>query len=49
MKIPLSLIKEWIEIHKTPREIADLLTLAGIEVDKISSKTRPPLLNAMSL
>jgi phenylalanyl-tRNA synthetase beta chain len=35
MKIPLSLIKEFIDLHLSPQEIADLLTLAGIEVDKI--------------
>lgn len=35
MKIPLSWIKRFISTDKSPEEIADLLTLAGIEVEKI--------------
>ncbi len=38
MKIPLSLIKKFIEISLPPQEIANLLTLAGIEVDKIENE-----------
>lgn len=33
MRIPLSWIKEYIHIEKTPEEIAKILTMAGIEVD----------------
>ncbi len=35
MRIPLSWIKEYIDISKTPEEIADILTMAGLEVDAI--------------
>jgi len=35
MKIPLSWIKRFLAIDKDPEEIADLLTLSGIEVEKI--------------
>lgn len=35
MKIPLSWIKRFINVDKSPEEIADLLTLAGVEVEKI--------------
>jgi phenylalanyl-tRNA synthetase beta chain len=35
MKIPLSWLKESIEINQTPDQIAKMLTLAGLEVDAI--------------
>ncbi|MCH9811751.1 phenylalanine--tRNA ligase subunit beta [bacterium] len=35
MKIPLSWIKHFVNIEKSPQEISDLLTLAGVEVEKI--------------
>ncbi len=35
MKIPLSWIKRFLTLERSPEEIADLLTLAGMEVDKI--------------
>jgi phenylalanyl-tRNA synthetase beta chain len=41
MKIPLSWIKRFINIDKSPEEIADLLTLAGVEVEKIDRLTFP--------
>ncbi len=41
MKIPLSWIKRFIRTDKPAEEIADLLTLAGIEVDKIDRLNFP--------
>ncbi len=41
MKIPLSWIKRFINIDKSPEEIADLLTLAGVEVEKIDRLAFP--------
>lgn len=35
MRIPLSWIQRFLHIDKSPEEIADLLTLAGVEVEKI--------------
>lgn len=35
MQIPLSWIKEYLPLEKTPQEIADMLTMAGLEVDAI--------------
>lgn len=35
MKIPLSWLKEYIEIKQTPEQLAHILTLAGLEVDAI--------------
>src|SRR5436853_299717 len=37
MRVLLSWLKEYIDIQKTPEEIAELLTSAGIEVDNIES------------
>ena len=39
MKISLSFIKEFIDIDLSLQEIADLLTLAGLEVDAIENET----------
>ena len=39
MKISLSFIKEFIDIDLSYKELADLLTLAGIEVDAIKNAT----------
>jgi len=36
MRIPLSWLQEFLPINKTNEEIADILTLAGLEVDAIS-------------
>lgn len=33
MKVPLSLLKEYLDITQTPEELAEMLNLAGIEVD----------------
>jgi len=38
MLIPVNWLKKYIETQKTDREIADILTLSGTEVEKISSK-----------
>lgn len=35
MRIPLSWLKEYIDIERSPEEIAKILTLAGLEVDAI--------------
>ncbi|MBT7461585.1 MAG: phenylalanine--tRNA ligase subunit beta, partial [Waddliaceae bacterium] len=35
MKVPLSWLKKYVEIDKTPEDIADILTMAGLEVDAI--------------
>ena len=35
MKIPLSWIKRFLALDKSPEEIAELLTLSGVEVEKI--------------
>jgi phenylalanyl-tRNA synthetase beta chain len=37
MRIPLSWIKEYIQLDKTPDEIAQILTMAGIEVDGLEA------------
>jgi len=39
MKISLSFIKEFIDIDLSVQELADLLTLAGLEVDAIENET----------
>ncbi|MCI5052400.1 MAG: phenylalanine--tRNA ligase subunit beta [Simkaniaceae bacterium] len=41
MKIPLSWLKEFISLEESPEEIADILTLAGLEVDAIIRKELP--------
>ncbi len=41
MRLPLSLLKEFIDISLSPREIADALTLLGLEVDGILHPTPP--------
>ncbi|MFA6118479.1 MAG: phenylalanine--tRNA ligase subunit beta [Parachlamydiales bacterium] len=41
MKITLSIIKDFINISKSCKDISHLLTLAGIEVDKIENETPP--------
>jgi phenylalanyl-tRNA synthetase beta chain len=35
MKVPLSWLKEYLDLDLSPKEIADLLTLGGLEVEKI--------------
>jgi phenylalanyl-tRNA synthetase beta chain len=35
MKIPLSLLKEFLPITQTPEKLADVLTMAGLEVEDI--------------
>lgn len=37
MKIPLSFLKEFIEINANPNEIAKTLTLAGLEIDAVDA------------
>lgn len=37
MKIPLSWLKEYIDIQHTPTEIADFLTMIGLEVEAVES------------
>jgi phenylalanyl-tRNA synthetase beta chain len=37
MKIPLSWLKEYVDLPDSPEKIADILTLAGLEVDEIKS------------
>ena len=37
MKVPFSLLKEYLNFDHSPEEIAAVLTLAGIEVDEIRS------------
>ena len=37
MRVPLSWLKEFIEINHSPETIAEALTLAGLEVDKIET------------
>lgn len=37
MKIPLSWLKEFIEINEDPNEIAKTLTLAGLEIDAVDA------------
>lgn len=41
MKMPLSLIKEHVDLDLPPSKIAELLTLAGLEVDKIEHENPP--------
>lgn len=38
MKVPLSWLKEFVDIKSTPSQIADLLTQAGLEVEGIEKK-----------
>ena len=37
MKAPLSLLKEYLNFTQSPQELADVLTLAGVEVDGIDT------------
>ncbi len=37
MKIPLSLLKKYVDVPFSPEKIAEILTLAGLEVDDIQS------------
>ncbi len=39
MKIPFSWLKKYISFSKSPAEVADLLTLSGLEVEKIELDT----------
>ena len=39
MKVPLSWLKEYLELNISPEEIAESLTLAGLEVDKVETST----------
>ncbi|MGM0439699.1 MAG: phenylalanine--tRNA ligase subunit beta [Chlamydiota bacterium] len=41
MKLPLSWLKEYVEIEHSPEEVAHLLTMAGLEVDAVEYY-RPP-------
>ena len=41
MKLPLSLIKSFIPIDLSPVKIGEILTLLGIELDKIENE-KPP-------
>ncbi|GAB5411979.1 MAG: phenylalanine--tRNA ligase subunit beta [Chlamydiales bacterium] len=41
MRISLKWLKEWIALDRSAEEIADLLTLAGLEVDAIEKKKFP--------
>ena len=41
MKLPLSWIKEFVSTDLSPSEIADILTMAGLEVDGIEAVTAP--------
>ncbi len=47
MRITLSLIKNFLDIKKEAKDIAHLLTIAGIEVDKIENET-PSFCNVVS-
>ena len=35
MRVPISWLKEFIDIKATPEEIAEILTMGGIEVEEI--------------
>lgn len=37
MKVPLSLLREYLNFEQSPSELAEILTLAGMEVDEIRS------------
>jgi phenylalanyl-tRNA synthetase beta chain len=39
MKLPFSLIKQYVDTSLTPSELADILTMAGLEVEKIENET----------
>lgn len=47
MKLPLSLLKKFIDLDKSPSEIAKILTSTGIEVDGIENPT-PPFSNIVA-
>ncbi|MEI6532135.1 MAG: phenylalanine--tRNA ligase beta subunit-related protein, partial [Chlamydiota bacterium] len=54
MKIPFALLKKWISLEKSPIEMADSLTHAGLEVDSIENDVldislTPNLSHAMSV
>jgi phenylalanyl-tRNA synthetase beta chain len=38
MKLPISLIKKYVDFAETPKEIAKILTFAGIEIEKIENE-----------
>lgn len=35
MKIPYSLLKEWVDFNHSPHDLADLITMAGFEVEEV--------------
>ena len=41
MKVPLSWLKEYLDFTQSPQELADVLTLAGIEVEGIETSPYP--------
>lgn len=41
MRIPLSWLNDYINLHKTPEEISKILTMAGLEVDAIEKISLP--------
>lgn len=47
MKISLNWLKRYIELHESPKEIADSLTLLGFEVDDIETTGVPQLGNVL--
>ena len=54
MKVPLPLLSKWIQLDKSPSDIAEALTAAGLEVDSIEGNTldvslTPNLSHCMSL
>lgn len=44
MKVPLSWIKEYLEIRESIHSVSDALTLAGLEVEEIENETTDPIL-----
>ncbi|MBI5346774.1 MAG: phenylalanine--tRNA ligase subunit beta [Chlamydiae bacterium] len=38
MKLPLSLIKQFVDLKETPKQLAELLTFAGVEVENIENE-----------
>ena len=42
MRVSLDWLKDWVEIAGEPRELADRLTMAGLEVEAIEAAA-PPL------
>jgi hypothetical protein len=41
MRVPLSWLREFVDIDLTPEQLADRLTLLGMEVSSIAEKRRP--------